>query len=108
VLYPVVFAVALAAAAGWLPAEDDGPLQWLLWIGLTVSLGAAIGSWWVLLVPVGWALVALAARWGFPFENSDPLVGQLFLALVVLAGVPALAAGVGIRRTLRRRRGAML
>ena len=78
------------------------------WIVFAVSVvvahlvvGAAVGSSWVVLLPVIAVLVAVPA--GYPDANrGEPF--PIWLGLAVFAaplGVVASAVGIGIRRTLR-------
>jgi hypothetical protein len=101
-LYPFLYVGILAVVGRSLPAEQEGQLEAvLLAIGLIV-LGFALSSWWCLVAPLLWAVVALAVGLGVPLENTDPWEGQLLIFLVLLAGLVPLGLGIAAGRLKRR------
>jgi hypothetical protein len=59
---------------------------------LHVVAGAAIGRWWAILLPVGWALLSV------PAEGYDTPVWIIILFQTPFFWAPALAVGVALRR----------
>jgi hypothetical protein len=101
-LYPLVYAVALNLAGAQLPAEQEGGVEIAgVAVGLFI-LGFALGSWWCLVAPLLWAVVALAVGVEAPLENADASDRRLLILLVLLAGLVPLVFGVAARRVAPR------
>jgi hypothetical protein len=100
--YPLVYAVALNLAGLQLPAElEDGAEIAGVAVGLFV-LGFALRSWWSLVAPLLWAVVAFAIGLEAPLENADESDRRLLIVLVLLTGLVPLALGVAARRVAPR------
>ena len=101
-LYPFIYVGALAVIGRSFPAEQEGQVELvLLAIGLIVS-GFALSSWWCLIAPLLWAVVALAVGLGVPLENTNPREGQLLIFLVLLVGLVPLGLGIAAGRFKHR------
>jgi hypothetical protein len=101
-LYPFLYVGVLAFVGQSLPAEQEGEIEVVLLAIVLIVLGFALSSWWCLVAPVLWAVVALAVGLGVPLENTDPREGQLLIFLVLLAGLVPLGFGVAAGRFQRR------
>ena len=101
-LYPLVYAVVLNSAGAQLPAEQEGGAEIAgVAIGLFI-LGFALGSWWCLVAPLLWAVVAVAVGVEAPLENADASDRRMLIVLVLLTGLVPLAFGVAARRVAPR------
>jgi hypothetical protein len=97
-LYPLPYVGVLAVASARLPAEQEGGAEIAgVAIGLFV-IGFALASWWCLLSPVLWAIVALGFGLAVPLENTDPREGQLLVVLVLILGLLPLGLGIAASR----------
>jgi uncharacterized membrane protein YccF (DUF307 family) len=101
-LYPFLYVGVLAVVGRSLPAEQEGQIEVVLLAIALIVLGFALSSWWCLLAPLLWAVVALAVGLGVPLENTDPRQGQLLIFLVLLVGLVPLGVGVASGRFKRR------
>jgi MFS family permease len=101
-LYPLIYALVLNLAGAQLPAEQEGTAEIAgVAVGLFV-LGFALGSWWCLVAPLLWSIVALAVGLEAPLENAEASDRKLLILLVLLAGLIPLVLGVATRRLVRR------
>ncbi len=81
----------------WGPWEgvDPRPFAWWTLLALVlfhIAVGAAIGRWWALALPLAWALLSLGA------EGYDiPVTTQLLFQAPFL-WIPSLGLGLALRR----------
>ena len=80
------------------PAWATEPRVWAALLVLHVLAGAAIGRWLALLLPPVWAVLS------WPAEGYDTPV-SVHVAFTTPYWIPALAAGVLVRRSVARLRG---
>jgi hypothetical protein len=76
-------------------------------VGGTVALGALVGRWWVLLVPiVPGVLLAIGTLVSDPdgFHDGSPGTWALYVAFLTAATPALLAIGVWLNRSARRLR----
>jgi hypothetical protein len=102
VLYPLLYVGVLAFVSRSLPAEQEGGAQIALLALCLIVLGFVLSSWWCLVAPLLWAVVALAVGAAIPLENTDPREGQVLVLLVLLAGLVPLSLGIGVSQFIPR------
>jgi hypothetical protein len=106
----VAVAVYLVAGAAlsylvWGPWEgvDPRPFSWWvisLVLAFHVAVGAAVGRWWALALPVAWAVISI------PADGYDTPVATQIAFQTPFLWAPALAVGVAASKLARRRIGA--
>ena len=100
--------VVIAAWAGFVLAMASWSNTDAALIGAgtaTIALGALVGRWWVLLVPVvPGALLALGTLVADPdgFYEGSPELWAAYLALITVAFAALVAIGVALNRLTRR------
>lgn len=97
--------VALMLVIGGVPLLDglSGGGQAVIGFALCVVLGAAVGRWWVALVPFA-VLAALAAVnvAGDRVEEGEMLAGAIALVMLGAFGATGALFGVALNKALRR------
>jgi hypothetical protein len=96
-------AAFMVAAVNW--SNTDAATAGV--VGGTVALGAIVGRWWVLLLPlVSGVLLALATLFATPDDAYEDAPGMWALYFVFLAGAIAALLGLGVwlNRSARRLR----
>jgi hypothetical protein len=78
------------------PAWATEPRVWAALLVLHVLVGAAVGRWWALLLPLAWVLLS------WPAEGYDTPVWVVVAFSTPVYWIPALAAGVLVRRLVGR------
>jgi hypothetical protein len=101
-VYPFLYVGVPAFAGRSLPAEQEGAVEVVLLACGLIVLGFVLSSWWCLIAPLLWAVVALAVGLAVPLENTDPSEGQLLVFLLLIVGVLPLGVGIAGRRFTRR------
>jgi hypothetical protein len=101
-LYPFLYVGVLAVVGRSLPSEQEGPIEVVLLAIVLIILGFALSSWWCLVAPLLWAVVALAVGLEAPLENTTAPERQLLIFLVLLAGLVPLGFGIAAGQFKRR------
>jgi len=107
VRYAISIAIYLIVGAAlsylvWGPWEGVDPRPFAWWVlaaiaAFHVAVGAVIGRWWALALPLAWAGISIGA------EGYDVPVATQILFQAPFIWIPSLALGIALRRVARPR-----